>query len=66
MEDLIGGIQIIFGSESLTPGDRAAAIRMIDQLRDMKGEGGIALLRAVSRGEIEAADAIEAIFAPMH
>ena len=49
----------------MTPADRATAARMLDQIREMKGDPGMDLLRAVARGEIAAVDAIEALNAPV-
>lgn len=38
MNELIEGIQILFGYELLAPTDRVAAVRMVDDLAEAKGE----------------------------
>lgn len=65
LDELIEGVQILFDPESMTPADRATAARILDQIREMKGDQGMDLLRAVARGEIAAVDAVEALNAPM-
>ncbi len=61
----IEGVQILFDPESMTPADPATAARMVSQIREMKGDQGLSLLRAVARGELAAVDAIEALNASM-
>jgi hypothetical protein len=65
LDELIEGVQILFDPESMTPADQATAARMVSQIREMKGDQGLSLLRAVARGELAAVDAIEALNAPM-
>ena len=65
VDELIEGVQILFDPESMTPADPATAARMVSQIRAMKGDQGLNLLRAVARGELAAVDAIEALNAPM-
>jgi len=65
LDELIEGVQILFDPESMTPADPATAARMVSQIREMKGDQGLSLLRAVARGELAAVDAIEALNASM-
>ena len=61
MNELIEGIQILSGYELLAPTDRVAAVRMVNDLAESKGEGCLGLSRAVARGELAAEDALEVI-----
>ena len=64
MDELIDGIQILYGVEALTSGDRKAAARLVDELAELRGERGLNMLRALVRGEIAANDARKIICAP--
>lgn len=64
IDELIDGIQILYGVEVLTLGDRRAAARLVDELVEIKGKKSIHILRALVRGEIAADDALEKVCAP--
>jgi hypothetical protein len=64
MDELIDGIQILFGADTLTSGARKAAVCLIDELAEIRGEAGLNILRALVRGEIAANDARKIIYAP--
>lgn len=66
MDELISGIQILFGSESMTTADRTVTARMVDELAEWQGERGLNILRAIARGEISAAGGYEALYASLH
>ena len=66
MDDLIGGIQILFGSESMTQRDMEAAARMVGEIKEAKGERGLNILRAMANGELAADEGYEALFAQLH
>ena len=64
MDELICGIQILFGADMLTSGGRKAATQLVDELVEFRGEKGLNILRALTRGEIDAANARRMIYAP--
>ena len=64
MGELINGIEILFGAETLTSGDRKAVTSLVYELAEFKGEKGLNILRALVRGEIDSADAHKVIYAP--
>ena len=64
MDELIDGIQILFGADALTSGGRKAAACLIDELAEFRGEKGLNILRALARGEVVADDARKMIYAP--
>ena len=64
MDELIDGIQILYGVEVLTSGDRKAAAGLVAELIEFKGEKALTMLRALARGEIAADDARKIICAP--
>ena len=66
MDELIDGIQILFGAELLTSGSRKAAACLVDEVAEFKGERGLNILRALARGEITADDAHKMLYAPLH
>ena len=64
MDELIDGVQILYGFDALTSGDREAAASLVDELVEFRGEKGLNILRALARGEVSAADARKVICAP--
>ena len=50
-------------TDVLTSGGRKAAASLIDELAEFRGEKGLNILRALTRGEIDAADALSMISA---
>ena len=64
MDDLIDGIQILYGVEVLTSGDRKAAANLVAELIELKGEKALTMLRALAREEIAADDVRKIICAP--
>ncbi len=64
MGELINGIEILFGAETLTSGDRKAVANLIYELAEFRGEKGLNILRALARGEVSADDARKIICAP--
>ena len=63
MDELIDGIQILFGIQALTSLAQKAAASLVDELVEFKGERGLDILRALSRGEIATDDAHKLIYA---
>jgi hypothetical protein len=63
MDELIDGIQILYGVEVLTSGDRKAA-GLVAELIEFKGEKALTMLRDLARGEIVADDVRKIICAP--
>ena len=64
MDDLIDGIQILYGVEVLTSGDRKAAASLVAELIELKGEKALTMLRALAREEIAADDVRKIICTP--
>jgi DNA polymerase III delta subunit len=64
MDELFDGIQILYGVEALTSGDREAATSLVDELAEFRGEKGLNILRSLARGEVSADDARKMIYAP--
>jgi hypothetical protein len=64
MGELINGIEILFGTKTLTSGDQKAVASLVYELAEFRGEKGLNILRALVRGEIAAADARKVIYAP--
>ena len=64
MDELIDGIQILFGADALTSGSRKAAAHLLTELIELRGEKGLNILRALAKGKIDADDAHEMIYAP--
>ena len=64
MDDLIDGIQILYGVEVLTSGDRKAAANLVAELIELKGEKALTMLRALAREEIAADDVRKIICTP--
>ncbi|MEN8205734.1 MAG: hypothetical protein ABFS24_06955 [Pseudomonadota bacterium] len=56
MDELIDGIQILFGADALSSEGRKAAVCLIDELAEFRSEKGLNILRALARGEIAAAN----------
>ena len=63
-DELIDGIQILFGAEALTSRGQKAAAHLLIELVEFRGEKGLKILRALARGKIGADDAHERIYAP--
>lgn len=64
MGELINGIEIMFGAETLISRDRKAVASLVYELAEFRGEKGLNILRALVRGEIAAADARKIIYVP--
>jgi hypothetical protein len=64
MDELIDGIQILYGVEVLTSGERKAAAGLVAELIEFKGEKALTMLRDLARGEIAADDVRKIICAP--
>lgn len=63
MDELIKGIQILFGIEVLTSLVRTSAASLVSELAEFKGERGLHILRALARGEMSIDDARKLIYA---
>ena len=48
MDELIDGVQILYGFDALTSGDREAAASLVDELVEFRGEKGLNILRALT------------------
>ena len=63
MDELINGIQILFGIEMRTSLARKSAASLVSELAELKGERGLHILRALARGEMAPDDASKLIYA---